>query len=279
MSKMNAIKTFRDLLSFLTIIPLAKTEDFVFTSARSMWLFPAIGALIGLFGAGYFLGSEFIVSYLVMSINFLVHIPADLLLKVVPAATTIAFLLVLTGFQHFDGLVDLGNAIGVKKIEDRREIAHRWVVTYKGAVLAILVEFSAFAGLFLLNGSIVFRALIVAEVSAKLAMVTIVWRGKAAHQGLGARFIGSAKRKLNIVAFAISFLISYALVGFLGILVVSVSVLFGLFMEIVSKKVFGGVSGDMIGATNEATRTLVLLFMAIFLIVGFPIGLTGALIA
>jgi adenosylcobinamide-GDP ribazoletransferase len=278
MSKMNAIKTFRDLLSFLTIIPLAKTEDFVFASARSMWLFPVIGALIGLFGAGYFLGSELIVSFLLLPINFFVRFPSDLLLKIVPAATTLAFLLVLTGFQHFDGLVDLGNAIGVRKLEDRREIAHRWVVTYKGAFLAIIVEFSAFAGLFLLDGSVVLRALIVAEVSAKLAMVTIVWRGKAAHQGLGARFIGDAKRKLNIAAFVISFLISYVFLGYLGILAVSVSILFGLFMEIVGKKVFGGVSGDMIGATNEAARAVVLLLMAVVLVLGSPILSSGALI-
>jgi adenosylcobinamide-GDP ribazoletransferase len=81
----------------------------------------------------------------------LLNLPTGLLSQAIPAAMTLAFLLVLTGFQHFDGLVDLGNAVGIKKIEDRREIAHRWVVTYKGALLAILVELSAFAGLFLLD--------------------------------------------------------------------------------------------------------------------------------
>jgi adenosylcobinamide-GDP ribazoletransferase len=277
MSKANAIKTFRDLLSFLTIIPLAKTEDFVFTSARNMYLFPLMGGLIGLFGAGYYLISGFIVSYLLMVINSLIQIPIGLLLQAIPAVMTLAFLLVFTGFQHFDGLVDLGNAIGLRKIEDRREIAHRWVVTYKGALLAMIVEFSAVAGLFLLNSNIAVRALIVAEVTAKLAMVTIVWQGKAAHQGLGSRFIGNAKRTLNYAAYGVAFFIGYVILGYFGLLLVVSSILFGLFMEQVGKSVFGGVSGDMIGATNEAARALTLVLVAVMLTVGLPI-LSGALI-
>jgi adenosylcobinamide-GDP ribazoletransferase len=263
MSKSNAIKTFRDLLSFLTIIPLTETEDFVLTSARNMFLFPLIGALIGLFAAGYFLASGVIVYYLLVLVNFVVHVPTGLLLQVVLPAMTLAFLLVLTGFQHFDGLVDLGNAIGLKRVEDRREIAHRWVVTYKGALLAIFVEFAAFAGLFFLNANVALRALVVAEVAAKLAMVTIVWCGKPAHVGLGARFLGSAKRKLNVVAYVFSFVIGFVLLGLAGLLVVSVAVLFGLSMKRVGKSVFGGVSGDIIGATNEGARALTLVLVAV----------------
>jgi len=52
---------------------------------------------------------------------------------------------------------------------------------------------------FLGSVGVALRGLIVAEVAAKIAMVTIVWRGNAAHAGLGSRFIGHAKRKLNIL--------------------------------------------------------------------------------
>jgi len=276
MSKANAIKTFRDLLSFLTIIPLGETEDFVETSARNMWLFPLVGGLIGLFAAAYFWGSSFIVYYLLQVVNFVFHVPTALLLGIIPSAMTLAFLLVFTGFQHFDGLVDLGNAIGLKKVEDRREIAHRWVVTYKGALLAIFVEFSAFVGLFFVNASIALRALVVAEVAAKLAMVTIAWRGKPAHAGLGARFLGQAKRSLNVLSYVVSFVIGYLLLGLAGLLVVGVAILFGLFMMGVGNAVFGGVSGDMIGATNEGTRALALVVSAVVSVL-FSVLLWGAL--
>jgi adenosylcobinamide-GDP ribazoletransferase len=228
-----------------------------------MYLFPVVGALIGVLGAVYFLGASAIIAYLLAAVNFVFHVSVWGLPKILPAIMTLAFLLVLTGFQHFDGLVDLGNALGVGKMEDRREIAHRWVVTYKGAFLAFLVEFAAVAGLFFLNWNIAWRALVLAEVTAKLAMVTIVWRGKAAHQGLGARFIEKAKRKLNIAAYAISFVLGFVLLGYAGLLVVAVASGFGLFMKKVGDSTFGGVSGDMIGATNEATRAVSLVLIAL----------------
>ena len=262
MSRVNVIKVFRDLLAFLTVVPLGKTEDFVETSARNMWLFPLVGTLIGLLAAGYFFASRFVLSYILELVDFIVHVPTAFLLGIVPPAMTLAFLLVFTGFQHFDGLIDLGNALGIRKVEERREIAHRWVVTYRGAVLALVVEFSAVAGLFFLSWSVALRALVLGEVCAKLAMVTIVWRGKAAHQGLGARFIGSAKRKVNVAAYAAAFLIGYLLLGFAGLIVVLVAALFGAFMEKVANSVFGGVSGDMIGATNETSRALSLVLVA-----------------
>jgi adenosylcobinamide-GDP ribazoletransferase len=259
MSKMNAIKTFRDLLAFLTIIPMGSGENFVTTSAEYMFLFPLIGGLIGLFAAGYFLLSSFIVSALLGVINFLIQVPLDFLLKLVPAIMTLAFLLVLTGLQHFDGLVDLGNAIGLHKLEERREAAHAWIVTYKGAILAICIEAVAFLGLFFINLAWAIQVIIVAEVAAKLGMVTIVAVGQPMSKGLGARFMEKAKRKRNIVAYVISILIIVPLLGLWGLLVVAVSILVGALMEQVAKNVFGGVSGDMIGATNETVRAVTLI--------------------
>ncbi len=263
MSKANAIKTFRDLLSFLTIIPLGETEDFVERSARNIFLFPIMGALIGVFAAAYFFAAGWVFSHLILLGNMVVSLPSVSLQAAVPAAMTMAFLLIITGFQHFDGLVDLGNAIGLRRIEDRREIAHRWIVTYKGALLALVVELSAVAGLFFLNLNLAVRALVVAEVCAKVAMVTIVWRGKASHEGLGARFIRNAKRKLNLAGYGTAFLIGFALLGFAGLFEVAFAVLFGLFMMKVADGMFGGVSGDMIGATNEAARAATLVLVAV----------------
>ena len=262
MSKMNAIKTFRDLLAFLTIIPLGKTEDFIVTSAEYIFLFPLVGGFIGLLAAGYFLVSGFVVSNILLFVNYLIRIPVEFVVKLAPAVMTMAFLLVLTGLQHFDGLVDLGNAIGLNKLEERRAAAHAWMVTYKGAFLAIFVEFVAFLGLFFLNGEFAFKAIIVSEVAAKLSMVTVAWVGKPAHKGLGSRFLMKAKRKRNIVAYVVSLLIVYPLLGLTGLVVVLIGFLVGVFMEIVAETVLGGVSGDMIGATNECARAFVLIFLA-----------------
>lgn len=276
MSKSKAIKTFRDLLSFLTIIPLGETEDFVETSARNIFLFPVIGALIGLFAAAYFFGAYWVVLNLLNVANFVISLPNSFLQSLIPAVTTLAFLLVITGFQHFDGLVDLGNAIGLRRIEDRREIAHRWIVTYRGALLAIAIELSAILGLFFVNVGLAIRALLVAEVSAKVAMTTIVWMGHASHEGLGARFIRNAKRKLNLVGYAIAFLIGILLLGLAGLVIVFAAILCGLLMMRVANGTFGGVSGDMIGATNETARALSLVMVPL-LWFGFEFLFIGAL--
>lgn len=262
MSKMDAIKAFRDLLAFLTIIPVGTGGDFVATSAEYMFLFPLIGGLIGLFAAAYFQAAFFIISGLLGFVNSILQMPVELLLRFALAVMTLAFLLVLTGLQHFDGLVDLGNAIGLRRLEERREAAHAWIVTYKGALLAIFVEFLAFIGLFFLNPSIAFPAIISAEVAAKLAMVTIVSVGQSTGKGLGARFLEKAKTKRNAIAYVISILIVVPLLGWTGLFVIAASVLTGLLMERVAKSVFGGVSGDMIGATNETPRAVALVVLA-----------------
>ena len=270
MSPVKAIKTFRDLISFLTIIPMGGKEDFIFTAAEHMYLFPIIGAFIGILAGAYFLGASIIFHFLLSLVDTKVALPTDLLTKLAVAAMTVAFLLVLTGLQHFDGLIDLGNAFGLRNLHDRKMVAHAWTVTYWGALLAIIVEFVAIAGLFFINPLFAFGALIAAEVSAKLAMVTIVWVGKPAHKGLGSIFLQKAKKKLNIIAYALSVLIIYPFFGFtgkpfLGLVAagaVLVSIPVALAMEKVAESVFSGVSGDMIGATNEVARAVTLILIA-----------------
>ena len=270
MSPVKAIKTFRDLLSFLTIISWDGKEDFIFNTADHVYLFPLMGGFIGLLGAAYYVGASYVVRFLLGLVNLVIAVPTGFLLKLAVAAMTVAFLLVLTGLQHFDGLIDLGNAFGLRNLHDRKMVAHAWTVTYSGALLAIIVEFAAFAGLFFISPLFAFGAIVAAEVSAKLSMVTILWVGKPAHKGLGSMFLQRAKKKLNIIAYALSILIVYPFfaftdkpfLGFISVGVVLVSIPVALVMEKVAESVFGGVSGDMIGATNEVARAVTLILIA-----------------
>jgi len=277
---MKAIKVFRDLLSFLTIIPVGGKEDFIFTTAQNMYLFPIVGGLIGLLAGLYFIAANAIVGFLLGLAAAYVALPVGLLATLIPAAMTVAFLLVLTGLQHFDGLIDLGNAVGIRNLHDRKMKAHEWTVTYGGAVLALVVEASAVAGLlFVVLGSmnlwLVFSAVVLAELSAKLAMVTIVWIGKPSHKGLGSIFLAKAKKKQNFIAYALSALIvypvfyvtGYPILGLVAVALVYVSIPVAFLMNRVSNSVFGGVSGDMIGATNEVARAITLIVFAAMLLV------------
>jgi len=260
---MKALRIFKDLVSFLTIVPLAKDESFLENSARHMFLFPLIGGVIGLLTALYHSACQYFLRKLLAILVVPLFLPKDLLIEAISAGATVAFILVLTGLQHFDGLVDLGNVIGLKKKEERDSIAHAWIVTCKGAFLAVFVEFMSFLGILLLSSS-AFNALICSEVLAKLAMVTVAWFGKPSGNGLGSLFAKfNSKRKLNVVAYIISFLIASQLFGILSIPLTFMIFLLGVAMEHVSEKLFGRISGDILGATNEISRAACLILIAI----------------
>ena len=280
MSPVKTIKTFRDLLAFLTVIPVGGKEDFVFTSAENMYLFPIIGSFIGLIAGAYFISSNFILQFLLNGLNNFITLPVTFLVRFTSAAMTIAFLLVITGLQHFDGLIDLGNAIGYRNEHDRKMAAHAWTVNYSGALFAIIIEFIAFLSLFMITPTfnsllIIFAVLISAEVAAKLAMVTLVWIGKPTYKGLGSIFLKKAKKKLNIIAYVISSIIVFTLFtlthnpvyGLLGVGVIFVNIPIVYIMEKAAEKIFGGVTGDVIGATNEISRAITFVLLIGVLII------------
>jgi len=264
---MTAFKVFRSLMSFLTSIPVKMDETFLETSARFMFLFPIIGALIGFFAGLYAFFTYYFLSLLLGFLNatfFFVSQNAlfAYLTKMLASVMTLAFLLALTGLQHVDGLVDVGNALGIRKasVEERKMIAHAWVVTRTGAFMAILVSLCTLLLIFLIKPEAIIQSLIVAEASAKLAMVTCAWQGSSPQKGLGSIFINSMKKRhsLYLVSLVISLLISVLLLSLKGMLAVILGIAVGGLMVVLSKRIFGGVTGDIFGATNEIARIVAL---------------------
>ncbi len=114
-----------------------------------------------------------------------------------------------------------------------------------------------------LNTGIIIRGLIVVEVSAKLSMVIGAWAGNAAHQGMASSFIEAMHGKKGtarlIVALVISFGITIPLLWLAGALALLAAVVASLIMVGISHKHFKGVTGDVLGATNELTRMISLI--------------------
>jgi adenosylcobinamide-GDP ribazoletransferase len=254
-------------MTFLTSIPLRMGEDFLELSARFMFLFPVIGAVIGFFAGIYSFFTNYFLSLFFgffdatffsgSQTTFFVY-----LTKGSASVMTLSFLLVLTGLQHTDGLIDVGNASGIRKaaVEERIEIAHAWIVTRSGALLALFISFSTLLIIFLAKPEAIIQFLIVAEVSAKLAMVTCAWQGTSLQRGKGSIFIGSMKDRHNLylMSLAASLMISAMLLGLKGTLAVTSGIaVSGLFI-VLSKRVFGGATGDIFGATNEIPRMIAL---------------------
>jgi len=266
-------------MAFLTTIPVGVDESFLDISARFMFLFPVIGVLIGFLAGIYSFFTNNVLFLLFGAINNVVFSGVheaffDFVAKGLASAMTLAFLLVLIGLQHTDGLVDVGNALGIRKasLKEKVEIAHEWTVTRTGALLALLVSFFTLLFIFMVKTDCIIQSLIVAETSAKLAMVTTGWQGTSPPPRFyedkwekGRNFIDSIKKNhgLYAISLTISLVVSIGLLGLSGVLAVAAGMLVGGFMIIVGKQVFGGVNGDVFGATNEIARMVALLVLVI----------------
>ena len=235
------LKEVKHLLSFLTTIPVSMDEDLLIDTAKTMFLFPLIGAFIGLL-AGLFGWVTF-----------------QFLPSLVAGALVLGFLLLITGLHHTDGLLDFGDGIMAHGTAERKiEIMHDQLTGAGGLSLGIVTFLITFLSIAELNSDIVIQGLIVVEVSAKLSMVIGAYAGRSTHQGMSSCFLeimhGKNGTLRMIVAMAISLGISLPLLWLRGAFVVFTSIITSLVMVEISHRHFHGVTGDVLGATNELTR-------------------------
>jgi adenosylcobinamide-GDP ribazoletransferase len=239
-------KEIKSLFSFLTILTPTMDEDCFSNAAKAMFLFPLIGAFIG-FLAGLFgwVASQFLPSLVV-------------------GALVLGFLLLITGVHHTDGLLDFGDGVMAHGSAERKiEIMHDQLTGAGGLSLGILTLFITAFSMAELNTSVIIPGIVVAEVSAKLSMVIGAWAGKAAHQGMASSFLEVMHHKKGtarlVIALAISLAIVLPLLWLAGVIALLAAILTGLIMVGISHRHFNGVTGDVLGATNELARMVSLI--------------------
>lgn len=246
------VKELKNLLSFLTVFPVTMDKDLLTDCAKNMWAFPLIGAflglLAGLFGwAGLFFLPGMVVGALIM-----------------------ALLLWMTGLHHTDGLLDFGDGIMAHgSAEHKVEVMHDQF-TGAGAIGLCFITYLVTASAFVTLGGdayigpftvpFIVVALVIVELSAKLAMVVAAWAGKSVHQGMNSPFLeamhGRSGNWRLLAALALSFAVAFLLFGWKGAFTVGGGVVTGLVMVSIAHKHFNGVTGDVFGATNEIARMI-----------------------
>ena len=240
------LKEVKNLLSFLTIIPVSMDTDYLTDAAKGMFLFPLIGAFIGLL-AGLFgwVTSQFLPSLVV-------------------GALVLGLLLLITGLHHTDGLLDFGDGIMAQGSAERKiEVMHDQLTGAGGLSLGIMTFLITALSIAELNTDIIIQGIVVAEVAAKLSMVIGAWAGKAAHKGTSSSFLEAMHGKKGtarlIAALIISFGIAIPLLWLAGAITLVAAILASLIMVGISHRHFKGVTGDVLGATNELTRMVSLI--------------------
>lgn len=230
------LNSLRALLQFTTILPLGDTADFLLFAKRS-YLYPLAGYVTGgLAGLAAFWISD----------------PA------IRAAVAVTALLIITGANHFDGLLDFGDGLMAHGGREKRvrALTDRQIGTggfAAGAAILLLTYAALSSSLHLLP------ALIVAEVFAKFSMSFLTAYGTPFREGLHASLHREAKPWFPVV----SALFCVPLV-FLPLPVLPLfgaaftALLVPAILLLASYRLFGGVNGDVVGTSGEITRAVVL---------------------
>ena len=234
-------KEITSVVSFLTIIPSKNSQ--LETVAKSMYLFPIAGAIIGLIigGAGYGLSL------------FAQPLIVGLLLT--------GALVIITGVHHTDALCDFADGIMAKGTKEKKLQAMRDpAVGSAGVVTVVLYIAGMIMTLSMMKGFALFQAILLSELMAKFAMVLQANRGISAWQGLSSPFTQSMKdyRKLALAA-GLAVVPTILLGGMTGLYVTAVCIGLSFLLLQVANRSFGGISGDVFGASNELVRLASLL--------------------
>jgi adenosylcobinamide-GDP ribazoletransferase len=237
-------KRMASVISFLTIIPSKNSE--LETVAKNMYLFPIAGAMIGLIigAAGY--GLSFFIQPLITGL-------------ILTGA-----LAILTGIHHTDALCDFADGMMVKGTKERKLKAMRDpAVGSAGVIAVVLCAVGMILTLSMMRGFALFEAILLSELMAKLSMVIQANRGISAWEGLSSPFTQYMKdpRKL-VVAAGLTIIPTVILGGITGIFVVISCIGLSFLLLAVANRSFGGVSGDVFGASNELVRLASLLIFA-----------------
>lgn len=231
------MKIFQSLLQFTTILPLGKPQSLEYFAQHS-YLYPIAGYVIG--------------ALVALPVFFI----AD---NVIAASVAVALLLLITGAHHFDGLLDLGDGLMAHGDRDKRIRALTDRNVGAGGIAAgIAVTLLLFAGLE--SASSLVAVLIIGEVCAKFSMAFLTSYGKPFREGIHGYLHHYSKPYFPVISFVLCLplvLLPLAPVKIAGAFLLMI--ICPMILLAVSDRLFGGVNGDVAGASNEITRACVIL--------------------
>jgi adenosylcobinamide-GDP ribazoletransferase len=235
----------RRAFGFLTVYPLRASDTWTpETLGSSMVYYPLVGTFIGLALWGL---------AVLLSVLFPPSIVSVLLL---------AGSLLVTGGLHIDGLADTVDGLsGSYNREDALRIfkdPHVGSMAVAGVVVVLLVKYACFNAL---SHEALLPSLVAMATLSRYAMVQMACFSPYARPtgGLGEPFVRGIRQEHHLVALCLA-LGSVLLFG--GLRGVCIGVLVGLAtlgLQVYFRQRLGGITGDVLGATNELNEALVLL--------------------
>ena len=244
-------KSIVEITSFLTIIPIGKLgkDNGLESISKNMFLFPFVGLLIGLLTIPVVLISFYLFNQFVSA--FIVTI----------------FLIVLTGIHHTDALADFADGIMVRGNKDKKynvmhdpRIGSAGTVAVSGYFIGMVIAISSITSLDRLM-----IAIILSEIVSKYAMVLQSHYCESAWDGYSSLFTKNMKSKKKMAIATIITVVLIVLISntsLIGLQIFIVGIICCFIVIFISKKNFGGITGDVMGATNEIVRLCSLLSLS-----------------
>ncbi len=232
-------------LTFLTKLPWpwrgpAENQDL----ARSMFWFPWVGALLGLIFWGAWAG-----------LHRVLPMPAA-------AALLLTLTVWLTGGLHLDGLADTTDGLGGGHAPaDRLRIMKDSRVGAFGVISLILILLLKFSLFLSLDGaSAGDRVLLLYPVISRWAMVLLAYRSPYARPegGLGQAMTLGVSRRVLAGASLSAGVVAVLILGGPGLGLLAAAAGLVWLGSLYFQKSLGGITGDILGATNEIVEVLVL---------------------
>ena len=238
------------LLSFFTIFPVRRAS--LEETAQEIHLLPLIGVITGLPGAVLLLAAHFV--------------PPG-----VAATLALGAVLLAAGLHHADGVLDVGDAIMAHGSPDRRrEVLQDTRVGIGGLGALFLVYAPTVGALAALCATSPARAalgLLAGEVAARSAMLLTLAFGEPADPRSSSvpfvRALSGPQRTTAVVAALLApvpfLLATSSLLAPLATLAVPLVSLCALRISVGK---FGGIGGDVVGATGEVSRAALLVLLS-----------------
>ena len=241
-----------------TVIPVNVTGEDVENLSRHFWTAPIIGLFYGAVAGGTF------------------YLLTPLFDGLVSAAVVVLVLHAINRFLHFDGLIDLGDGLIATGTHEKKLAAMKDTRVGAGGVgFGVLFTILTIASLAFVTGSPidagVFFLPLAMEVLAKNALVTVAAMGDP-REGLGSPFVRNTPKRHALLSTALSFVILIIILlvlypftpvpeglFLLTIALVITSLLVGVVVAGQARRSFGCVNGDVMGASNELAKPVVLL--------------------
>ena len=239
-------KSLLGLLTFSTILPIN-----VYTSIEDMtkltWAWPFLHILIGVLAllCGY------------ISLNFL-HLNSLLVSVIV-----YAFLMIITGYNHLDGVMDMADGVMVHgEPEKKIRIMKDSSVGAGGMATLFLVASLTIAAI---NNMLDYNFLVgilICEMASKTSLLTTALLSKPLIPGIGGYFIKETNIYNYFASTVIVAVIAFLLGNFVGIAGIAGAIVSGIIISVIAKRNFVFANGDVLGMSNEVGRLLSLIFMA-----------------